>query len=458
MCLRNLSASTILDAIYRCYEGESSGASLRDGPAVLFLGSLIEETKTATFESFFGRKLSKSEVEEKLKEVEAIGSKRSKKTSSYTRICVMVKETTRKDNLYFRVRVNRSFVGSEDRVNVYPGSFVIDDCDQHLDNNGNGDILITIFDAYDEILFEKYTTHISNSTLSKKEVFCEFLGDGEGVKFEVYNSSVDLTSSGTYEDRDFIGHRGCGMDIYETSVKENTIASFIKAYGMGIRWIELDVQLTLSAPVVQHDFYVRLDNKDHTYLCNISHTEFLSIVGNPNEDNLDLPCTLENVISSIDEELGINIEIKFPFPDHQIHGYPGNPEEFVNKIVSIVRKSGKKKIIFSSFHPHILISLKLALPNFSTYMLTEANGNGRYPYVNTLYEALYFSLKLGLDGIAVDWSNMSEHPVEVIRIFRTFELEVMIYGDQANVEENITKLRNAGVSIIGDRLDLMLTE
>lgn len=420
----------------------------------------MEQGPNRNLEFFFKRRLDDpAAFVREFEEIRKIQSRRSRRTTAHTIFSILVKDSRIHRKMYIRASVNGLHLGSEDKTSVFPGCFLVLDYDSVLDPDGVSIIDVEFLDEQDAVIFGR-RLEIPNKETSRTNVSIKMTygENDEFVELDVYQIKADLSTGGVCEDCSVIGHRGCGMNGLETTdMEENTISSFREAYIRGAKWVELDVQLTKDGiPVIFHDFRVRTED-GHRDIDKITLHEFLSLVGNQNEDDYTLPCTLEKVLDSVDHDLGINIEMKFPSPQYIIeHGYTASAEELVQRVVETVQRKGRDKIIFSSFHPYVLFLLKLRLPNFSTYMLTEANGDGSIPYIGSMYEALYFCTKFGLDGVALDWDHMSDNPSEIIQIFKEFGVEVMVYGTRVNIKENLDVLISAGVrGIIADDLKLI---
>lgn len=78
-------------------------------------------------------------------------------------------------------------------------------------------------------------------------------------QIEIKNQSADIKIPR------FIGHRGYGSDSYDKpdSVPENTVDSFLKAYSLGVKMVEFDVQLTNDGvPVLYHDWRIKTVKKE----------------------------------------------------------------------------------------------------------------------------------------------------------------------------------------------------
>lgn len=253
------------------------------------------------------------------------------------------------------------------------------------------------------------------------------------------NSSMDPWQSTVV-----VGHRGSGSKTgskvgahHRTHVQENTILSFVSA-SYDVNFIEFDVQLTSDRiPVIYHDFKIRTQEgwklpigllsleqfKAHRKQSpapspksglspqsvsnklkrSNSWTQLESRVSlgelkniRPEKDQIisdtQLP-TLEECFKQVPISTGFNIEIKFSPTD------PFDANLFVDTVLETVSKfAHNRTVIFSSFHPHICILLKLKQQRYPVFSLNHAGTprDSQYPVGNSLSSVLFakFSCKL----------------------------------------------------------------
>lgn len=395
-----------------------------------------------------------NESEARMDRVRMLMDRRPKRTSAHSIFCVLVKQSRHWSEKYrIRADANGLPLGAGESADLFPGSFLTEDCHDILDPTGVSVVNIEILDPRSNVVLRE-SMSIPNEGVSKSSLTLGMTHEEgvEHIEIDIYHGKTDLSASGEYSDHSVIGHRGCGMDGLDTTdMRENTVSSFQEAYRRGARWVELDVQLTEDrVPVVYHDFAI---GGDCMRIDRIAAEEFLQRVGNPQEDDPALPCTFAKMLASVDEDLGLNVEIKYPNPGYvEEHGYRMSPEDTVEEVVRAVLRSGRRKVFFSSFHPGILFLLKMRLPNFSIYLLTEAQDNPN-PYISSLYGALYFCTKLGLDGVVIDWDHMGGSPADVVRAFREYNLKTIVYGRGVNTLDNVQILRDAGAhGVIPDHI------
>ncbi|ADM10994.1 glycerophosphoryldiester phosphodiesterase [Encephalitozoon intestinalis ATCC 50506] len=379
------------------------------------------------------------------------------------KILLVIKNSKEYKGMHVKAVVEESISGKTAMAEIYPESFLMVKCEEDISNNESFSVQVEVWSS-EGMISEKSFRIFNREVFSKVSgsLSITFEGRKEEIEMEIYSIKPSHNASEAYEDMKMIGHRGCGMNgIPSTTMMENTISSIQEAYRMGAKWVEIDVQLTKEGiPIVFHDFVIEAGG-----LClginEITLQEFLRLVGNPNEERQDLPCTLSRLLECVSDKNGINIEIKYPLPSEKrkYNLKDLDPaEKVVEKIVETIQKSGKEKIVFSSFHPYILLMLKLVLPNFGVYMITETKDKEENPYTKTLYGALYFCTKLGLDGIVLDWNCIAENPADIIKIFKEFDLKTIVYGDSINNRNMIRILNELGVyGIIVDDLKLIFS-
>ncbi|CAD25011.1 similarity to GLYCEROPHOSPHORYLDIESTER PHOSPHODIESTERASE [Encephalitozoon cuniculi GB-M1] len=425
----------------------------------------MEPADWSNLEFFFKDRLVEdfTTVEEELRKIRECRSRRSKRASESMVFCIVVKSQKRYKGMYIRAILNGLALGTEPSAEIRPESFLVGECSRNASHDGVFFVKIEIW-SLEGMVSEETFRITSLDVFSKKLGFLRLIHKGvqEEIEVEIHCVQTDGSGSQAYDDMKAIGHRGCGENrLTTTNLMENTISSFLEAYRRGAKWVEMDVQLTKDeVPVVFHDFGIQTGGS-YAGINEVTLEEFLSLVGNPDEKEHHLPCTLSKLLDQIGNEHGINIEIKYPLPsEEREHGLRGliPAEKVVERIVETVQRSGRQKVIFSSFHPYVLLLLKLRLPSSNIYMLTEANNNKENPYTGTLYDALYFSAKLGLDGVVLDWNCISASPIHIVKAFESFDLKTIVYGSGVNNRDVIHILNEAGVhGIILDNLDLAYT-
>ena len=311
-----------------------------------------------------------------------------------------------------------------------------------------------------------------------------------------------------------IGHRGLGKNIdakKSLQLGENTVESFIAAASLGASYVEFDVQLTKDhIPVVYHDFlvaesgvdipmheltleqflnlnHVKDDDskrsKDDDYLMrprSASHYVYNdgSNEGNSNSDfhldkmrltktykNLKFKgnsrgssiassfVTLKELFKKIPENVGFNIECKYPLLYESQHEELGeisiDLNFWIDTVLQIVYEYGKgRDIIFSSFHPEACLLLSLKQPAIPILFLTEA-GTSIMPDVRagSLQSAVRFAKKWNLLGIVSAAEPIVKCP-RLAQVVKASGLVCFTYGVLNNDPDNARLQMEAGVDAV----------
>ncbi|AFN82466.1 glycerophosphoryldiester phosphodiesterase [Encephalitozoon romaleae SJ-2008] len=417
-------------------------------------------------EFFFKNKLieNSTTVEEEFRKIKVHRLERNKRILAPMIFCLVVKSTRAYRQMHIRVTLKKHMVEMEARTEIYPESFLMVEYSKEVGHREPFSVNVEAWSPKGMVSGKSFVVsdlELPSKTLVSLKI--DYEGVMEEIEMEAHCVRTDQSISQIHEDMKIIGHRGCGTNGHpSTRMMENTVSSFKEAYRRGLKWVEMDVQLTRDeVPVIFHDFVIQ-SGASRIGINEITLKEFLHLVGNQDEENHSLPCTLSRFLEQIDDEHGVNIEIKYPLPSEEGRYKLKDlvpAERVVEKVVEMVQRSRKQRVIFSSFHPYILLMVKLRLPNFNIFMLTEAKGGEGNPYTNTLYDALYFCTKLGLDGVVLDWSCMAINPIDIVKIFKSFDLKTFVYGDEINDKNIISILKEAGAhGIIIDDLELICTQ
>jgi glycerophosphodiester phosphodiesterase len=296
-----------------------------------------------------------------------------------------------------------------------------------------------------------------------------------------------------------IGHRGLGKNVTSNrslQLGENTLQSFIAAANLGASYVEFDVQLTKDhVPVIYHDFLVSetgIDAPVHTLTLEqflhvndttprISrppsppkeHPHVKVIRGMDRQRSLSLGptipefdlaermrhtrdfkekgykansrgtfiqapfTTLEEMFVKLDQEIGFNIEMKYPMlhesEEHEMDTYAVELNSFVDTVLEKVYDLGKKrKIIFSSFNPDICLLLSFKQPSIPILFLTDA---GTSPVgdirASSLQEAIRFATRWNLLGIVSAAEPLCNSP-RLVKVVKDSGLVCVSYGSLNN--------------------------
>lgn len=155
-----------------------------------------------------------------------------------------------------------------------------------------------------------------------------------------------------------IGHRGA-----KGHIAENTIASFEKAIELGVDMIELDVHLSKDCiPVVIHDTTVDRTTNAKGKVVDFTANEIQKI---------SIP-TLEDVLVLVENQCGINIEIKV--------------FEATKPVLEALKKANfpLEKIIVSSFDWEVLQLCHAEATTFALGVLTETSVDDALTFAKTI--------------------------------------------------------------------------
>ena len=300
-----------------------------------------------------------------------------------------------------------------------------------------------------------------------------------------------------------IGHRGLGKNMTSNKslqLGENTLQSFIAAANLGANYVEFDVQLTKDhVPVIYHDFLVSetgIDAPVHTLTLEqflhvndstprasrppspprdaklsvvrgmdrqrslslghelpdydmaerMKHTRDFKAKGfkaNSRGNFIQAPfTTLEEMFLKIPENVGFNIEMKYPMlhetEEQEMDTYAVELNSFVDTVLTKVYDLGReRKIIFSSFNPDICLLLSFKQPSIPILFLTDAGvspvGDIR---ASSLQEAIRFSSRWNLLGIVSAAEPFCNSP-RLVRVVKESGLVCVSYGSLNNNPEKV---------------------
>ncbi|KAK3721020.1 Glycerophosphocholine phosphodiesterase [Vermiconidia calcicola] len=312
-----------------------------------------------------------------------------------------------------------------------------------------------------------------------------------------------------------IGHRGMGKNMgTKTSLQlgENTMQSFITAANLGASYVEFDVQMTKDhVPVIYHDFLVSETGADvpvHTLTLEQflalgegtpratrtpspsgltsqpgnarrgqrsysagARQEFLGpdmrermkytrdfkakgFKGNSRGDSIQSPfTTLEEMLKKLPEDVGFNIEMKYPMlfesEEQGMDTYAVELNSFVDTVLTKVYDLGKKRnIIFSSFHPDVCLLLSFKQPSIPVLFLTDAGtaevGDIR---ASSLQEAIRFASRWNLLGIVAASEPFVMCP-RLIQVVKNSNLVCFSYGTLNNDAHNSKLQAQEGIDAV----------
>jgi glycerophosphoryl diester phosphodiesterase len=163
-------------------------------------------------------------------------------------------------------------------------------------------------------------------------------------------------------------HRGASQDL-----PENTLAAFELALEQNADGIELDVHLSADREVVViHDRDLSRTTNGSGYVDQtaLSDLRLLDAGGGQR-----IP-TLAEVIDLAADRVTLNIELK---------GFSTSAADLPMAVTDLINARGvMQKVIFSSFHPRLLATIRRLLPEARIGLLTTAGMTGRL--VKMIYE------------------------------------------------------------------------
>ncbi|KAI0384626.1 glycerophosphodiester phosphodiesterase GDE1 [Hypomontagnella monticulosa] len=297
---------------------------------------------------------------------------------------------------------------------------------------------------------------------------------------------------------------------------ENTVSSFIAAANLGAHYVEFDVQLTKDhVPVIYHDFLVSetgIDAPVHT----LTLEQFLHINNESQprsgrespkrkitdaggngakepgsrqrslsmdlakgvKDNLDdrmkytlnfkqkgykantrgnfiqAPfTTLEELFKKIPENVGFNIEMKYPMllesEKEDMDTYAIELNSFCDTVLSKVYDLGKNRhIIFSSFNPDICLCLSFKQPSIPILFLTDAGIDEVSDIrASSLQEAIRFASRWNLLGIVSNAEPFVNSP-RLVKVVKQTGLVCVSYGTQNNDPTLVQRQVKEGIDAV----------
>ncbi|KAI4867029.1 glycerophosphodiester phosphodiesterase GDE1 [Hypoxylon rubiginosum] len=297
---------------------------------------------------------------------------------------------------------------------------------------------------------------------------------------------------------------------------ENTVSSFIAAANLGAHYVEFDVQLTKDhVPIIYHDFLVSetgIDAPVHTLtleqFLHINHESQIrsgrdeperkrnDLNGNgvkesgPRQRSLSMDfaqgvknnldermkytlhfkqkgykantrgnfvqapfATLEELFKKVPENVGFNIEMKYPMllesEKEDMDTYAIELNSFCDTVLNKVYDMAKSRhIIFSSFNPDICLCLSFKQPSIPIMFLTDA-GTEEVSDIraSSLQEAIRFASRWNLLGI-VSNSELFVNSPRLVRVVKQTGLVCVSYGTQNNDPTLVQRQVKEGIDAV----------
>jgi len=230
------------------------------------------------------------------------------------------------------------------------------------------------------------------------------------------------------------GHRGAA-----SLAPENTLAGFKKALQSGVKWIELDTQLSAdNTPIIFHDESVDRCTNGSSRVADLSLEQLQALDAGSwfsKEFSGEKILTLEQTLGFfMENDLNMNLEIKIHH-DHQV-------QPLVEKVAKVLAKINfpNEKLIISSFSESALEHCHQLMPDMRLGYITEHNP---LPMLEKLKS-------LNLYSVHLDYKILNQ---EMAKVIKKSGLKLVIWT--LNDLQQASKFRAWGVDmIITDKPDV----
>ncbi|XP_067648601.1 glycerophosphocholine phosphodiesterase GPCPD1 isoform X2 [Eurosta solidaginis] len=293
-----------------------------------------------------------------------------------------------------------------------------------------------------------------------------------------------------------VGHRGNGRSYIADppAERENTIASFMRAYDKFADMIELDVHLTADGvPIIYHDFGMRTARKgkvvtkpeqlEYVLIKDITYEKlkdlrvFAIINGKPIEfpshneetrvEHRIFP-TLVDVLEGLPKSLGIDVEIKWP--QRRASGAPEAHQTidknfFTDRVLAtVINHRCGRPLLFSSFDADICTMLRFKQNLFPVMFLTQGQTKKWSPFMDlrtrTVEQAINNAQAFELAGTAPHAEDLlSEEGAVLLQKARILGQISLVWGDDCNSKERVKYFVEIGATATCyDRTDLYIPD
>lgn len=176
--------------------------------------------------------------------------------------------------------------------------------------------------------------------------------------------------------------------------------------------------------------------------------------GNSRGNHIQAPfATLEEMFKQIPQEVGFNIEMKYPMlfesQDEEMDTYAVELNSFVDTVLSKVYDLGKgRNVLFSSFNPDICLLLSFKQPSIPVLFLTDSGtspaGDIR---ATSLQEAIRFASRWNLLGIVSAADPLVAAP-RLVRVVKESGLVCVSYGTLNNDNKMVRRQVKQGIDAV----------
>lgn len=163
--------------------------------------------------------------------------------------------------------------------------------------------------------------------------------------------------------------------------------------------------------------------------------------------------TLEELFKKIPENVGFNIECKYPMVDEAEEEETGHimteMNHWIDTVLQVVyNNANDRNIIFSSFHPDICIMLSLKQPSIPILFLTEGGATKMADSrASSLQSAVSFARDWNLLGIVSGALPILKAP-RLVSVVKSSGLVCVTYGVENNEPDNVVIEMDAGVDAV----------
>ncbi|KAH8842435.1 hypothetical protein MCOR27_005767 [Pyricularia oryzae] len=163
--------------------------------------------------------------------------------------------------------------------------------------------------------------------------------------------------------------------------------------------------------------------------------------------------TLEDLFHKLPEDVGFNIEMKYPMlhesEEHEMDTYAVELNSFCDTVLAKVYDlAGTRNIIFSSFNPDICLCLSFKQPNFPILFLSDA---GAVPVgdvrASSLQEAIRFASRWNLLGVVSVAEPFVLSP-RLVRVVKQNGLVCVSYGVWNNDPKMVQRQVKEGIDAV----------
>ncbi|KAL6071617.1 Glycerophosphocholine phosphodiesterase gpcpd1 [Balamuthia mandrillaris] len=165
--------------------------------------------------------------------------------------------------------------------------------------------------------------------------------------------------------------------------------------------------------------------------------------------------TLQEVFDYVPEEVGLNIEVKYPVPlvgERDADDWEDR-NEYADAILKVVfdNHNDNRKIVFSTFDPDMATILRKKQPKYPVLFLTTC-GNPKYGIhkdmrCNSLEQAVLFAKSEKFLGIVANSKALLED-TSLISFVKQQGLILFTWGEENNLEENVILQKQLGVDAV----------